>query len=308
MKEYEAVAQNTRNLEQEYISQIIDKYSNRIGKLQKQIETMRDQHAAALEEVRTARDLREQVNRLEMQRSMDEQKLLEYECAMAGLKQSLAESNEQKRTVTDNVVVPRSEGIEELRSIQEEVLKGLKQLASSTERRISNLEDRTSRLAAGQDSTEIIKKLKSEIEALQDRNEFLQSSVKQLEEQKDSIVLLKDSIESKDKIIESQRQQIQKLNEKLKKESVLHDTLNFGSHLADPFNEKENVEPWALVMPKSEPAPKKKKETKRSGNKGNGKIVNVGNIIREENKSFFNNLSFNNSSSPVHEKKVKKKL
>lgn len=308
MEEYETLAQTTRNLEQEYIAQIIVKYNNRIKELQEQAEAIKSQHTVSPDGSKTIEELREEISRLEKQRSMDERKLREYENVIAGLRLSLAESTSQKHLTVGNNAAPGNEGIDELKRIQEEILKSLRQLVSSTEHRMSGLEERVCRSAADHGSVEVIKKLKSEIEVLQDKNEALQSNSKLLKEQKDNIILLKDSIENKDKIIESQRQQIQKLNEKLKRESVLPNPLHFEESPTNPFSDKENIEdPWALVAHKNEPVSRKKKEPKKGTAKAGERTVNVGNIIRDENKSFFNNLSFNNSS-PVLEKKAKKKF
>lgn len=307
MEEYETLAQATRDLEQEYVSQIIHKCNGRIRELQEQTKAIKSQHAASPDESKVIKELKEKINQLEKQRSTDERKLHEYEDVVADLKQSLAETAIQKQlAVSSSAMASGGEGTRELRKVQEEILKSLKQLVSSTERRMSDLEEHVRRSAVDHDSVEIIKKLKSEIETLQDKNESLQDNARILKEQKDSIILLKDSVGNKDKIIESQRQQIQKLNEKLKRESILAGPLHPEESSANPFSNKENIEdPWALAVHKDEPASKKKKESKKS--KCNEKTVNVGNIIRDENKSFFNNLSFNNSS-PILEKKVKKKF
>ncbi len=117
-------------------------------------------------------------------------------------------------------------------------------------------------------------------------------------DQKDRIVLLNSLLEEKNKIIEKQNDELIKLR---KQTTNPFGEFNVDNKIIDiefdlnKFDQKSNFN--------NEKKPKIKEPVNKTGNE---KLVSISKLISEENKSFFNNLSFTNSS-PIAEKKFKKK-
>lgn len=326
MEDYDTLLNTTRNLEQQYIKDKIEKYSNQVVSLLQEIE----QYKEANENLRMQEDsLREELELCKVRngelekllkegngkgkKKNDDSRIRELEKELAEQKK-LSTANEKRilneneeiinelKTALENSKETGTKGKKEgneLKDLQKEILKTLRQHAAATEARILKIESaiQGTKLQGSSSFAEATKKFKDEIEALKIENDILKSNEKKGKEQCDSIVLLRDSIESKNRTIEVQKEQIQKLNEKLNK------TKEFA--ISNPFDENaaKTADPWALDLPKAEPVGKKNKVAKKEASKKADKPVNVENIIRKDNNDFFNNLSFNNSSPIVERKK-----
>lgn len=293
MDEYERLSNNTRNLEQKYTEYIIEKYS-------KAIEEMKT-HAAPI----VSEDSEKKINELAREKASLEEKLRESELKIKKLEKL---ENESKK-------IDKSEDMTEVKSILNEIKSGHQETLNLIKKILNNRN--TTGKKEPKDLVEYqnrIKTLEDEIEDLKGENSRLKKNEQLVKEHKDSIVLLKDSIENKDKTILSQKQEINKLNEQLKKE-----------RLNNPFGKEDMItetikstDPWTVksmgsIEPATEswdykksvdPLPAISKKPRATKNEDKKK-VNVGNIMKEENKSFFNDLSFSNSS-PVIEKSFKK--
>lgn len=293
MDEYERLSNTTRNLEQKYTEYIIEKYSK------------------AIEELKITPILTDE----------SEKKINELTREKASLEERLQESELKIKKLTDGTKKGNEiENILEMKTILKEIKSGHEETLNLV-KKILNTSNKTTGKHNSTDVIEYqnrIKTLETEIEDLKEENMKLKKNEKQMKEYNDTIVLLKDSIENKDKTILSQKQEISKLNEQVKKErlnnpfgkeDLITETIK-NKPLTDPWTVKsigsiESVtEPWnSKQITNLEPAATKKTKVNKNESK---KKVNVGNIMKEENnKSFFNDLSFSNSS-PVIEKSFKK--
>lgn len=348
MENYETLSNRTRDLEQKYISYIIEEYNNEIIKLSKQIEEHKKQKGenstAELEnEIKKLQRKNEDLTELlensekkfeELSKNLqtnsekgkknnkkDEESNLKMKEANSKIKDLMAKikllegeisdlkktneskpnkSNDNARKITkpDNLIIKND--IDEIKGLQKEILKSIKHSTNSSEGKMSKIEVAIQNLKT-EEKTGMVgatRKLKEEVESLRMENEILKSKEKMIKEYEDKVALLKDSVESKNRAIEAQQQQIKKLNEKLKKEAELS-----IPPLNNPFEDNANSgDPWALNIAKTEPIVKKKKDSKKEPSKKMDKPLSVENIIRNDNQSFFNNLSFGNSS-PIAERK-----
>lgn len=325
-EQYEKLSRATRNLEQEYAKHLVVTYSEKISQLNALVDSLRQEVSSAkesrsmledsknkLEESKNRhRCLEEELNNLLKEKSSIERKLGAAEKEIDGLHKQLNKAETLELGNRNANGVCEETILKELRTNHEETVRLIKQMNRKTPgAKVS--ED--SQMGIYQSK---IKALESEIEDLRSKNSLLLRNERATKEQKDSIVLLKDSIESKEKIIQSQRTQIEVLNKQIEKMHNNPFEVDFVSSKGDgkapagaiPVQSKENKinaggsngtdavsDPWALKITRDVPTSKKAKKS--------AKAVNVENIIREDNKSFFNDLSFSNSS-PVVEKSFRK--
>ncbi|ELA41178.1 uncharacterized protein VICG_01777 [Vittaforma corneae ATCC 50505] len=323
-KQYERLSRATRNLEQEYTRHLVVNYSERVSQLNMLIDSLRQEVSNSeesrgkfedsrnkLEESKSrCKDLERKIENLLREKSEMEGKLEAAEEKIENLQKKLNKivaselRNENANSVCEETI------LKELRSNHDETVKLIRQINKKIpDTKVA--EDGQTGIYQGK-----IKALESEIEDLKSKNSLLSRNERTIKEQKDSIVLLKDSIEGKEKTIQSQKSQIEMLNKQIEKMHNNPFEVDFIDGKSDNMvstgviavQQKENKintvdskntisDPWALKIPREPPLSKKAKK--------NAKTVNVENIIREDNKSFFNDLSFSNSS-PVVEKSFRK--
>lgn len=283
MEDYHKLSEKTRTLEQQYTQQFALKCKTRISELMQKIENLQQQttQAADVDQVKEkyeelvvrCADLEKQVLTLTKEKEKLEKRLLNQEASTRGSK---AQEN-------DSI-------IEEIREKHQESIKLINQIV----KKLNEKQVASTGIGVQTDQQGRIKRLEDEIENLRSENSQL---AKREKEQKDRIILLKDTVESKEKTIQTQKAQI----EKLKKEANSLENER-GKDIIMPEIPSAMIsvqaDPWAL--PKETPAPKKQKNVKKEVKK-----INVGSLIREDNKSFFNDLSFSNSS-PVVDKNLKR--
>lgn len=293
MEEYEKLQNNTRNLEQKYTVYKIAQLADKIVDLKEKLKNNSSKGSTLLENEISI--LKRNVADLEKKLEISNKDKAALEQALDEEKSKIDERSNDKYKENKSKNGTLEKSIKEIQESQKEANKSLKQLLKSIESKDLNVAD---------DSylNKKIQELEVKLEDLKAKNIQMEKNEKFYKEQKDSIVLLKESVESKEKTIQSQKLVIERLTEQLKNEKKLHNPFENDVIIPELKNEnKQNQSnPWSISFPKEEqPVPKKKGTQKKDKN------VNVENIFKEENKSFFNNLSFTNSS-PIIGKKFKK--
>lgn len=339
MKTYEILSNHTRNLEQQYISEILASHSNDIT----EIENLKLKILKLEKEILEIKEEKNENYQNKIKECLErENKLLsEIERLKTQLKDSNNKIDNNNMPASDNNINSSSniskKDVSEIKASQKDILKNFNKFINSTENTLGKLE----KYLEKNNFDTILKKLKEENDLLKDENFNLKKVQVELQEYKDKNVLLKDNLESKNRIIEEQKKKIEDLknnsiNSNIISNDVIKDdpwslkNMENKSLINSNFNEKKNkkvnekkiksnnevlnlnkngkvlnenkIDPWTLTFPSVEPIVKKPKNV---ANKPKT-VVNVESLIKDENKSFFNNLSFNNSSPVINEKKIKK--
>lgn len=332
MDEYHSLASRTRDLEQKYISLIFKEHSKQLGDLEAELERRQEEPAADPQSSEVISELRGQIARLtkeknsleaslldEQEKAADLQKMLETEQPGALSRKDTTKENAELKSMLEKA---RSSGqtdsavLAQLEKTQKEMLALVKNFASISEdcrARVTRLEKTAGNEPQPLSQYKRIAELEREIECLRSKNYELERSQRQADGKKDTIVLLEDAVAKKEKIIERQEEVIRQLRAQ---------TANpFGTDTIQPVNPfgggKVVVDGPARAMAADVPVKRiaanepvlKKKTNEATALKKKAvpkKMVSVENLIRDGNKSFFNNLSFTNSS-PAVDKRAKKK-
>lgn len=291
MEKYEKLQSTTRDYEQRYTVYKIAQLSNKIRSLRRELGSKSSESeklAGLREQVASLERMLEetQKSKLRLENELNEEKMKSREPSREGVVQK-GKSMEKELT---NIAITE-QCIKDIKENQLETKKLLKQISKSIEDKVS--------VGGASFLKKRIRDLEEEVENLREKNIQLEKNAKLLTEQKSSIALMRDSIEVKDKAIQAQKSAIDRLNEQLSGARKAENP--FGNEVVIPESSKKEAmgglaTPWSVNVPVEQPAPKKK---------GKGKNVNVESIFKEENKGFFNNLSFSNSS-PMMTKKFKK--
>lgn len=303
MKSYEMLSNRTRNLEQQYISEIVAKHSTTGAEIEY---------------------LKERIKMLEEEISIKEKERInisaEYEDRIKNhlkreeeLNAEILRLKSEQGSDFNNTGLSKKD-INEIKASQKDILKNFGKFVNFTETTLTKLENFLE--SNSLDSTQ--RKLRIENDTLKDENFNLKKIQSKLNEYKDRSVILKDNLDNKMKIIEEQKKKIVELTDKSSKNESAWSLKNMETAKTNMWDlnrktddkktisdklKEEPKDPWALTFPKNEPIIKKPKNTNKKTIKN---AVNVENLIKDENKSFFNNLSFNNSSPVINEKKIKK--
>lgn len=326
MEKYEVLAKKTRDLEQAYASHIHHKYSERIHRLESELASLGGESPSKLTDriSELERDLRE----LELARQRLEEKNAE-----------LATENENSKTeltglrrVKDSTE-PADRGDGSLRELKQENARLRAELASlkggvsvrgegpdigaiaCVQREIlSLLTDLGNRLATSAEQPRLASPAAA-LRELANTNNSLRERVRELEtasqahhseqtqpaattDQRDMLVLLKHSLAEREKQIAEQKCEIDRLSRQCEDP--------FGTHGGAGVGGGQGAQPAAAVSGKAPvPGPAKKqrrqnkKEPPQQKKQPNERLVNIANLIKEDTRSFFNDLSFNNSSPAI---------
>lgn len=304
MKEYDLVANKTRNLEQQYTSYIIKKFQAKIKQLETLSENTPDNKSLEIEILKKSNS--ELKKEIELKTKMiqeyesklckgDDEKVLQLNSIIDDLKRNETANLKKIEQMEEKKKESKlsDKDIKEIKNTQKEILKNFNLFISNTESTLQKLETQLDTQSLLQ-----IKKLKDEMENLKNENMNLKMNSKIVEEQRDKISLLKDSLDTKARIIEQQKKKIEEMSEKLKDGPILPE-ISFDLKNKD---QKTLVDPWTQNISKDQP----KKGKKAASASKKAKAVNVEELIKEDNRSFFNNLSFTNSSPVINEKKIRK--
>lgn len=314
---YQKLANKTRNLEQKYTKYIIEKYSKRIEELTQENYNKNSEELVLTKNIQELnKKNRELENKLVLNNGDLNNNCINKELNSINLKQeeivelikqinkevenlrkensNLIRELETLRTKNNkNKEVENNNLFKELESLRKENNNLFKEVESlktknngNISKEVDNLRKENNNLLKEVESlrSKNNKNISKEVETNKNiskevENNNLLKNEKIIKEQQDMILLLKDSIQNKEKKINQQFEEIKKL-EKKNEQWVLPKT--------EIENIKNNNDPWAL--PKLENLKElKPKNVKKSK-------VDVGKIIKEENKSYFNDLSFSNSS------------
>lgn len=317
------LASSTRDLEQEYTKHVFEMHSKRVAGLQreisilnKRIEEMQHSNREELRNSETLEELDELRRLLALEQSRANEAIVDLKLARSRCEELEKEIRNisECRYPSDSMAVPASTKhdtalIEQVSNTQKEILRIVHTMWQSLEegnKTASHVEELVKQnLLKRKDGslmdTALEKRLlerEKELEKLRDENLRLQEETSlertAREETKSTIVLLRSTIDSKDKVIQRQMSEI----ERLKK--LAHNP--FGEQYTDRLaciaeNRKDINEPKH---------PKKKKLQNEKTGSSNKKNIDITKLIKNENRSFFNNLSFTNSS-PMPDKKAGKK-
>lgn len=372
-----AIAAKTRDLEQEYITQVFRNHTQQIQDLKKEIFELEERSKNESGADSTVDQLNDQIQALlsdkqereiESRRDKDELEKVRRDLEAANTRLAdLQEENgvlKKKQRELEEACTPAAgnEGakgrekssareklgkgsdlnaVSSLMETQNEIYRLVKEFAeihSDYKTRVSKLEASVERYrkneikleeevqklknrGEGADHSALRKKicdLEAEIDSFDSKKYQTEKDQTVIKDQKDTIVLLQDSVSSKEKIIEKLTGQIDKLKNQTE---YAHgdDIIKPQRSMANPFG--ADVQPGGGAKPrganKSKNACDEVLEQKKPRKQTKGllddskkktdstKLVSVENLIRDDNKSFFNNLSFTNSS-PAVDKKVKK--
>ncbi|KAI5148734.1 hypothetical protein ENBRE01_0508 [Enteropsectra breve] len=345
MEDYAECAKHTRNLEQKYTEFLVEQHQVLISQYKEQHmsneSAAKNDLEAKIEEL--GKELRNSENKwkaLEKKNKSLEQEVQDLQKDSRAGNSKMPKSEHVKRLEEENAALKKqlSEkntdySAEELKRGQNDIMKKLSELNDHikggistsgkdsgkklneelrrAKEKIKRLEDQ---LGAGNktDSSKA-SMLEAEIERLRTREFLLQSNEKMLKKQKDTIVLLQNALSSKEKMLEQQKMLYEKL-EKQKKTIFDDDMIKPASYGGSNENLNNTIfskstEPLEKSSKKttknSAKKPKINVSSKPEDEKAKDKMVSVENLIRNENKSFFSNLSFSNSS-PMPESKFKR--
>lgn len=301
----EKLQNSTRNLEQEYAKWKISQLAGTIEELKKTLKEAQAKRVSNEPNSKVA-DLESKITKLE--KESESKELLEK--ALNTERERVKELDmklEKMKNKTDGEYVSENQNNKKNEFEKLDLEKCVRDIKESQIETKSILKQLAKSLEGGEDSylRKKIADLEEKLEDLRSKNLQLLKNDKNFKEQKDSVALLKEALETKEKIIQSQKLAIEKLNEQLKAANRIQDPFG-GDVVVGSKNEMSGALPWSVNQPQI-PVPKKKGATKKVQNAAEQppeKKVNVENIFRDENKSFFNNLSFTNSS-PVVTKKFK---
>ncbi|KAM0680629.1 hypothetical protein GINT2_001317 [Glugoides intestinalis] len=289
MEQYQKLADTTRNLEQQYVQQLVSKCNSIIADLSLQGSTLQSKAQTNSFTEETNRKYDDAKKRcLEFEKRVLE--LTKEKETLEKRQKSLEEKpkiNEKKQNEDTSRILA------EMHTKHEETIKLVNQLIKKLGEITKTPIESKSKIATEYQSR--IKALEDELEEAKLRNSNLQKNEK---EHKDNIILLKDTLEEKEKLIKKQKAQLENLKKEIDPLAPNKEGEMFLSEIPSEFTLGQK-DPWAL---QKAPVAKKQQRTK---NIKDNKKVNVGNLIRDENKSFFNDLSFSNSS-PVVNKTFKK--
>lgn len=290
MEQYQKFADTTRNLEQQYVQQIVSKCNSRIADLSLQISALQSkaQTASFTEETnRKYDDVKKRCQELE-------KRVLELTKEKEALeKKQKAPEDKPKGSVKKQNEEDTNKILAEMHAKHDETIKLVNQIIKKISETAKQPIESKSKVSTEYQSR--IKALEDELEEAKVRNSNLQKIEK---EHKDNIVLLKNTLEEKEKLLKQQKMQLEKLKKEVDPLAPNKEAEMIISEIPSGFIGGQK-DPWAL---EKAPIVKKVKTTKVTKD---NKKVNVENLIRDENKSFFNDLSFSNSS-PVVNKAFKK--
>lgn len=271
MENYFTLAHATRTLEQKYTRVLAAEAAQKIRELNDEISRLHRKVAGSEE----AQKERETNAELEKEREAN----AELRKRIAMLESALREKDTKQSKKRGDI---EEEAMRELKEKNEEALKLLKQISKKLES------------ARHETGTQIeyqsrIRKVEEELEEERMKNQALQRAEK---EKRDNGILLKGTLEEKERMIKEQRDEIKKLREE---NSELRIPRIPGLIVPEAASTgMKQPEPWGL---QTLPEVKKAKSVKKT------KAVNVEKIMREENEStFFNDLSFSNTSPNIDRK------
>lgn len=335
MDEYEILANRTRDLEQEYTRRVFERYTRDIRTLKNEIEELQQGDSPD----GTIDALKARIQELERERDANEDKHKKE------LEKLTRENTDVKKNKTTKGNGDSDDKLTTIINDQKEVLQLIRDFSmaqSSFKSHIIKLESELEKFRKNEKKLEIemasikttssfpadtvslrkkINELEAEIETLNDKKYQNDKNAKMIGDQRDTIVLLEDSVANKNKVIESQAKEIARL----KKES--HNpfgddmiTLDQGHKDAEKKSISKTENPYEQIAPIAKKAKKEPVKKQVGGNiktnstvgkpkipiKEDEVLVSVDKLIQNENKSFFNNLSFTNSS-PTIDKTTKKK-
>lgn len=318
-----AMAARTRDLEQAYIARVFRTHAQQIRDLRREIEELGERNGGE-SDADTAGQLsarlqliQDEKRELELETQRDKGELKRMKGDLERLEEENASLKKAQEGGGGRSTSP--DAISSLASTQNEIYRLVREfteISGDYRARVSRLEEDVQRhvkaearlegelqkLRGGGLDTSVLRKriseLEAEVESFGDKRRQLESDGAVIKQQRDTIVLLQDSVASKDKVIDRLTGQI----DRLKRDGACGETIVPQRPVADPF-----------VAQPSGAQPKKGKgvlasklrDAPDAGKKGE-KLVNVGSLIRDDNKSFFNNLSFTNSS-PAADRRGKRK-
>lgn len=299
MEQYFRLASRTRDLEQAYTKQTHMKYSIRVKELENEIAQLKIKIERITNEPKEETEQEKEEITKQMNEELKEMKKKYNEIKE---KYDKIENKKNKKTEQAN---NENRIWEEINTAQKELTRMTHTIRDAVEENKltgTRLESMVKRLASNrtgnkkEENNKILEiaiegrleEAKSKIKELYEENEkykeIIQRERREKEDTKSTAVILRSTIENKEKIIQKQMAEIEKL-----KKAAKH-----------PF-EAGMAEGVACV-----PEEKPKSDAKKRKARQETKEIDIKSLIKAENKSFFNNLSFTNSS-PMPDRKFGKK-